>query len=84
MDGIPMCKLYFHTGFLPTNASCVKFKLKELDGVAAADKFGPNFKAVINYRFEKEAAKTRPVRADWDLTLIFQVSLHFGKSLISI
>ena len=72
MDGTAMFKLYFHTAFLPTNASCVKFKLRELDGVANGERFGPEFKAVVNYRFEKEPVPPRPVRSDgWDLNLIF-------------
>jgi hypothetical protein len=71
MDGVVMCKVYFHTGFLAPNSSCIKFKLRDLDGVAAPEKYGPEFKAVINYRIEKDAAKIQSIRADWDLGLIF-------------
>ena len=90
MDGLLMCKVYFHTGFLAPNTSCVKFKLRELDG-AVPDKFGPEFKAVVNFRPEKEAARTQPVRADWELSLIFNSkadyelnrSMLFGDQLPS-
>ena len=66
-----MCKIYFHTGFLPTTGSSLRLRLRDLDGVSSGERFGPEFKAVVNYRFEKDPAQTRAVNADWDLSLIF-------------
>jgi len=71
MDGVLMCKIYFHTGFLPTTSSSLRLRLRDLDGVSSGERFGPEFKAVVNYRFEKDPAQTRAVNADWDLSLIF-------------
>jgi hypothetical protein len=71
MDGVLMCKIYFHTGFLPTTGSSLRLKLRDLDGVSSGERFGPEFKAVVNYRFEKDPAQTRTVCVDWDLSLIF-------------
>ena len=84
MDGLVMCKAYFHTGFLPANASCIKFKLRDLDGVSSSERFGPEFKAVVNYRVEKDPAQNRPVFADWDLNLIFnsKADYELNKSML--
>ena len=59
-EGHLIAKLYFHTAFLSTNTSCIKVKLKDLDGVASDgsglkdQRFPPNFKVVVNFRPEKE------------------------------
>ena len=57
-DGIPICKLYFHTSFLPQNSTCVKFKIKDLDGIGydangqRDPRIPASFKVVVNYRME--------------------------------
>ena len=59
-EGHLIAKLYFHTAFLSTSTSCIKVKLKDLDGVASDgsglkdQRFPPNFKVVVNFSPEKE------------------------------
>ena len=78
-QGILMSKLYFHTGFLNANTSCIKVRLKDLDGVVTDvgggkdQRFPPNFKIVINFRPEKEVRKIEVVKppAKHSLGMIF-------------
>ena len=77
-DGLLMAKVYFHTGFLSTNTSCIKIKLKDLDGVMADangvkdQRFPPNFKVVVNFRPEKDIKKIEIVKSPSEnLSLIF-------------
>ncbi len=77
MDGLVMCKVYFHTGFLPQSAACVKFKLRDLDGVSTGEKYGPEFKVVVNYKFEKVPSRSQPIKSDWDLSLIFSTKADY-------
>ena len=77
-EGLLIAKLYFHTGFLSTNTSCIKVKLKDLDGVITDangvkdQRFPSNFKVVVNFRPEKEIRKIDIVKSpSKDLGLIF-------------
>ena len=77
-EGHLIAKLYFHTGFLNANTSCIKVKLKDLDGVAADSagikdqRFPSNFKVVINFRPEKDIRKIEIVKSpSQSLGLIF-------------
>ena len=71
-EKILICKLYFHTGFLGTNSSTLRFKLRDLDGVASqCDRFAKDFKVVVNFRPEKDV-KSIPLRCkNADLALLF-------------
>ena len=77
-EGLLIAKLYFHTGFLSTNTSCIKVRLKDLDAVGIDangvrdQRFPPNFKVVINFKPEKEIKKIEIVKSpSKSLGLIF-------------
>ena len=77
-EGLLIAKLYFHTGFLNANTSCIKVKLKDLDGITSDStgvrdqRFPPNFKIVINFRPEKDIKKIEIVKSPSNsLSLIF-------------
>ena len=77
-EGLLIAKLYFHTGFLNANTSCIKVKLKDLDGIVSDStgikdqRFPPNFKVAINFRPEKEIRKIEIVKSpSSSLGLIF-------------
>ena len=77
-EGLLIAKLYFHTGFLNANTSCIKVKLKDLDGIVSDStgikdqRFPPNFKVAINFRTEKEIRKIEIVKSpSSSLGLIF-------------
>ena len=77
-EGLLIAKLYFHTGFLNANTSCIKVKLKDLDGITSDStgvrdqRFPPNFKIVINFRPEKDIKKIEIVKSPSNsLGLIF-------------
>ena len=71
-EKILMCRLYFHTGFLGASSNSLRFKLRDLDGVAHnVEKFGKEFKVVVNFRPEKEV-KSMPLKCkNADLGLLF-------------
>ena len=77
-EGHLIAKLYFHTGFLNANTSCIKIRLKDLDGVSTDSagmkdqRFPSNFKVVINFRPEKDIRKIEIVKSpSKSLGLIF-------------
>ena len=77
-EGLLIAKLYFHTGFLNANTSCIKVKLKDLDGISSDttgvrdQRFPSNFKVVINFRPEKDIKKIEIVKSPSNsLGLIF-------------
>ena len=77
-EGLLIAKLYFHTGFLNANTSCIKVKLKDLDGITSDStgvrdqRFPSNFKIVINFRPEKDIKKIEIVKSPSNsLGLIF-------------
>ena len=76
-DGVPVCQLYFHTGFLSGSANCVKFKLRDMDNAQQdreATRFQTNFKAVVNFRPQQqseEGQRTVEVRRNFGLECLF-------------
>lgn len=73
-DRIPMCKLYFHTGFLAGNTSSLRFKLKDLDGITSEERFSNDFRVVVNFRPEKEVKSTPVLK-----TAVPDINLLFGS-----
>ena len=83
-DGVPVCQLYFHTGFLsahqsgggPASSNCVKFKLRDMDNAQQdreATRFQPNFKAVVNFRPQQQSEEGQgiEVRRNFGLECVF-------------
>ena len=72
-EKILICKLYFHTGFLGTNSSTLRFKLRDLDfgGPANSDRFAKDFKVVVNFRPEKDVKSIGLRCKSADLNLLF-------------
>ena len=72
-EKVLMCRLYFNTGFLGTNTSNLRFRARDLDGIALnLEKFAKDFKVVVNIRPDKEV-KPLPLKCkNADLSLLFE------------
>ncbi|XP_011309991.1 cyclin-G-associated kinase [Fopius arisanus] len=62
--GIKIAGLYFHTGYVPVNASTLDFERKDLDD---APEFGGQFRIILNVMICEENSKASRIPAPWEV-----------------
>ncbi len=72
-DKLLVAKIYFHTGFLAGNSTCLRFKLRDMDGIQPGnrEKYATDFKIVVNFRPGEEVSSTHLRCKNADLGLLF-------------
>lgn len=77
-EGLELAKIYFHTGFLATNTSCIQFRSNDIDrmvteaSVVIDKRLPTDFKLAVNFRTEDEIQKIKiiPLKSK-DMSLQF-------------